>query len=72
MSLNPYPLRDAQDAGPAARDADGAEIWRGETTFRWEGREVCRETFVAAVERLLREDPCQVALEMGLDMTRSD
>lgn len=70
MNVNPYPLRDVQDACPAAYDDDGNEIYHGETTFHWEGREVCRETFVEAVSRLLREDPRQVALEMGVEVTR--
>lgn len=70
ISVNP--LRDVNDETPVAYDADGNEIFHNETTFHWEGREVCCETFVNAVSRLLREDPRQVALEMGVEMTRYD
>ena len=70
MYVNPNPLRDPQDAPPAAWGDCGHEIWPGECRFRWESRWLCPDCFRAAVRRALEEDPAQVALEMQLDVER--
>lgn len=63
-------LRDVQQDAPAGYDADDNEIYHGETTYVWEGREVVKETFQEAVHRLVERNPQQLALELGIEMVR--
>lgn len=63
-------LRDVQEDMPVAYDADRNEIYYGETTYIWEGREVVTETFQAAIRRLVEKSPQQLALDLGIEMVR--
>lgn len=67
IHTNPY--REAQEE-PAAAWCQSCrqEIYGGERKYLWEGRWVCYECLCSAVERMLREDPVQLALELGLEV----
>lgn len=64
------PLRDAQDEEAVAKDFREHEIYQDETTYIWEGKELCVDCFQDAVRLLLEENPRQIALEMGIEMVR--
>lgn len=63
---------DRQQEPPAAYGDCGHEVYRNNNDFRaeWEGKMLCPECWTAAVERALRENPIQVALEMQLHVER--
>lgn len=69
IHTNPY--REAQEE-PAAAWCQRCkqEIYTGEQKYLWEGKWVCEDCLRAAVERMLRESPAQLALEMGLEVER--
>lgn len=64
------PLTDGQDRRPAAWDADGAEIWPGEVTVVYRGREIALETFQDETVRLARTAPLALAEALGLEIRR--
>ncbi len=64
------PLTDGQDRQPAAWDADGAEIWPGEATVVYRGREIALETFQDEAVRLARNVPLALAEALGLEIRR--
>lgn len=71
MKINLDPLRDAQEEHPAAWcEGCRMEVYAGEQRYLWEGRWLCHECLCAQVERLLRENPGQLALELGLEIER--
>lgn len=70
MCVNGNPLRDVQDEAPVDHADCGHEIYHGEFTAEWEGEMLCPDCFRAAVKRALRDNPAQVALEMGLSVER--
>lgn len=70
MCVNGNPLRDTQADSPVAHADCGHEIYHGEFMAEWEGKMLCPDCFRSAVERALRENPAQVALEMGLEVER--
>lgn len=70
MCVNGNPLRDIQDEAPVCTADCGHEIYHGEFKAEWEGKMLCPDCFRAAVKRALRENPAQVALEMGLAVER--
>ena len=64
----PDMLRDAQDETPAAYcHRCGGEVWREEYRVRWDGRWICPDCFRAEVERMLDEEPKQLALDLNAD-----
>ena len=66
--MMPDILRDAQDETPAAYcHRCGGEVWREEYRVRWDGRWICPDCFRAEVERMLDEEPKQLALDLNAD-----
>ena len=64
----PDMLRDAQDETPAAYCYRcGGEVWQEEYRVRWDGRWICPDCFRAEVERMLDEEPKQLALDLNAD-----
>ncbi len=69
----PDMYRNPQDQRPVTRCENPKcqqEVWRYECTFHWEGLQLCPSCFREAVIALLEDDPQQVALEIGVEVTR--
>lgn len=67
MNQNIYP-HDTQDEYPAAYDANGAEIWHGERTVVYEGKEIVWETFRDEIKSLLKTKSGVFTLAEALDL----
>lgn len=53
--LNPvFDHMDTQDSYPAAYDDNGTEIWPGEETVNYEGKDIVWETFIDKIISLLK------------------
>ena len=69
----PDMLRDAQDETPAAYcHRCGGEVWWEEYRVRWNGKWICPDCFRAEVERMLDEEPKQLADALQLDCEKMD
>lgn len=65
------PPRDVQQERPVARcNKCKGEIWREESTFIWENRELCSDCFKGLIESLMREDLTGLAYMMNVDVQR--
>lgn len=55
--------------GEPATVADcGHDLWKGDFMAEWEGKMLCPDCWKAAVSKMLKESPTQIAIEMGLDL----
>lgn len=59
---------DAQDEYPAAYDADGNEIWHGDHTVTYEGKELVWESFRDEIKSLLQAKSGVLTLARALDL----
>lgn len=56
------PLRDSQDASPAAHcDKCGGEVYNNETMFLSDGKWLCSDCFRAEIESILESNPGFIA-----------
>lgn len=64
-------LRDTQQAEPVVRCSKcKGEVYRDETTFVWDGKEICSDCFKELVEYLMRNDLSGLASMMDVDVMR--
>ena len=61
-------VRIDHDCRPVAQGGCGHEVYCGEFLAEWEGKMLCPECWRAAVERALRDNPIQIAMEMQLEV----
>ncbi|SBW02562.1 hypothetical protein KL86CLO1_11666 [uncultured Eubacteriales bacterium] len=59
---------DDQDKYPAAYDANGDEIWPGEETINYEGKEIVWETFRDEINSLIQTKAGALDLARALDL----
>lgn len=72
MHVKP-PLRDSQDDTPAACcELCQGEVYREETVFEWNGKQICSDCFKFKVGAWLDDSPEQVAGALGFPHRRAD